>query len=98
MNTCPCGMIYIEMKSDKHAITDYLSKEFMRKHTNFNSFKELTFSSLVWIDWSKDVVITSESLLNRFISTSTVFNTWNEMISVAIADFEGREERRQGDT
>ncbi len=80
----------IKQIGDK-SIYDVLCPEFMEKYTNFHSFRELTFSSMVWIDWEHgDVVMTRKSLLDRFINGSTQFSTWDEMYLKADAEYEAR--------
>lgn len=71
-------------------LTDILTNEFMEANTNFHSFRELTFSSMVWIDWSHDVVHTRRSLLDQFIAGSTRFKTWDEFYGKAEAEYTAR--------
>ena len=83
-------LVVIHQQIGSNKITDVLTREFMEKYTNFHSFKELTFSSLVWIDWSKDPVITKESSLNRFIAGSSRFKTWKEMFDKALEEYNAK--------
>ena len=82
--------IIIYQKMGDVAITDILTNEFMQANTNFYSFRELTFSSMVWIDWSHEVVHTRRSLLDQFIAGSTKFKTWDEFYGQAEAEFTAR--------
>ncbi len=76
-------------------LTDVLNNEFMEKYTNFHSFRELTFSSMVWIDWEHgDVVMTRKSLLDHFIDGSTQFSTWDEMYRKADAEYEAKKRNK----
>jgi hypothetical protein len=86
-------MIVIKQRNGDKAITDYFTDEFMQEYTNFHSFKEFTFSSIVWIDWSQNVVITRESLLDRFVAGSSVFETWHEMFEKAKEEYKERSQQ-----
>lgn len=78
----------IVMKLGEKKIEDVLNNEFMQKYTNFFSFRELKFSSMVWIDWNMgDVVYTRTSLLDRLIAGSSQFATWEEMYKQAEKEY-----------
>ena len=90
MDGCKCNntdLIVINQEVNGVHISEILNREFMCKYTNFYNFKELTFSSIVWIDWNQPIVYTRESLLNRFIAGSTQFDTWNEMFGKALEEY-----------
>ena len=76
-------MVTINKEVDGVKIDEILNPDFMKEYTNFDNFMALTFSSLVWIDWNQDVVVTRKSLLDRFISGSSTFSTWDEMYEKA---------------
>ena len=83
-------LTHIFMQIGDVHISDILNKDFLEKNTNFHNFLEMKFSSMVWIDWDKEVVTTRKSLLDRFIAGSSRFATWDEMYQTALADYEER--------
>jgi len=80
-------MVTIHKEIDGVKITEFFTDGFMKEYTNFDNFLSLTFSSLVWIDWNQDIVVTRKDLLDRFISTSTTFSTWDEMYEKARKEY-----------
>ena len=83
-------LTHIFMKIGDIPISDILSNEFLQKNTNFRMFKEIQFSSMVWIDWNHEVVSTRRSLLDRFIAGSSRFETWDEMYQEALKEYEAK--------
>lgn len=53
---------------------------FMKAYTNCNSFDEFMFSSAVFINWESEVLVYSKIQFNIFVSETTSFKTWDEMI------------------
>ena len=80
-------VVSIHLVQDGVHISQVLTPAFLQKYTNFYNFKELTFSSLVWIDWNQPVVLTRRSLLDEFIAGSSQFSSWEQMYQKAWEEY-----------
>ena len=67
----------------RQILKEIFSDEFMKAHTNFDSFDIFKFSSAVICNWEKDPLIYSRYLLDHFVRESTEFDSWDRMIRVA---------------
>lgn len=59
------------------------TEEFMQKYTNFENYEYFRYSSAVMVNWGGSEMIYQEEVFNHFITESTVFKTWDEMVMKA---------------
>lgn len=57
--------------------------EFMRRHTNFQTFEEFRFSGAVFVDWGADFIVAPRAAFDCCVQGKTCFNTWDEMYEAA---------------
>ena len=57
--------------------------QFMKKHTNFDSFEYFRYSSAVMVNWGGEYMIYPEKVFNNFIVESTEFSNWDQMVMAA---------------
>lgn len=67
----------------KTVLNEIFTDEFMKKHTNFDTFDGFKYSSAVIVNWDADPMIYARALLDGFVNESTEFGTWDEMVHVA---------------
>lgn len=79
---------YPFMQKLRDRLNEILSEYFMKKYTNFESFEQFQYSSAVFVKWDAPVLIYSVDRLNGFVSESTKFKTWDEMLIKAVQVFE----------
>lgn len=63
----------------------FFSNAFMDRYTNFDTFDAFCCSSAVIVNWWADAWHYSQVLLDLFVCESTVFSSWEEMVTAAVA-------------
>ena len=58
--------------------------DFMRRHTQFQSFEGFRYSSAVFVNWNADQMIYDEEVFDNFVRESTEFSSWDEMVRTAV--------------
>lgn len=79
------GYVYLDdgpglMKLLKDIFTD----EFMQQNTHFQNFDAFQFSSAVMMNWQANTIVYAPALLDAFVKESTKFETWDEMVRIAV--------------
>lgn len=77
---------YISIKAGKEfwdLLDMIFTDDFMRKHTNFESFEYFRYSSAVMVNWGEEYMVYPEDVFNNFVVESTEFDTWNQMVMAA---------------
>lgn len=76
---------YVEYTKElKELLENAFSDTFMQQNSNFQDFKSFQFSSAVFVTWNSDQLIYSKSRLDGFVSESTNFKSWENMVKKAI--------------
>ena len=78
------GYIRVKAGDDFWNLMDMIfTDQFMKKHTNFDSFEYFRYSSAVMINWGGEYMIYPEKVFNNFIVESTEFSNWDQMVMAA---------------
>lgn len=78
------GYIRVKAGDDFWNLMDMIfTDQFMKKHTNFDSFEYFRYSSAVMVNWGGEYMIYPEKVFNNFIVESTEFSNWDQMVMVA---------------
>lgn len=64
----------------KELLENIFTDEFMKENTRFEDFKSFQFSSAVFVNWESDQLIYNKSVFDGFVSESTDFKSWDEMV------------------
>lgn len=56
---------------------------FMKEYTNFENFEYFQYSSAVMVNWGCEEMIYHKEIFDHFITESTRFHSWDEMIMKA---------------
>lgn len=67
----------------RRVLSEIFDDAFMSNNTNFNNFFDFQSSSAVIVNWNSDKLIYSRALLDGFVTESTRFNSWDEMVKTA---------------
>lgn len=75
--------------SGKHEVTfDVLFNDnFMKEHTNFNSFNEMLKNSGFKVETQEDFKVIPDDKWDEYIKQNTKFNTWQEMGQTAQREY-----------
>ena len=77
---------YIRVRAGKEfwdLLDMIFTDDFMHRYTNFDSFEYFRYSSAVMVNWGEEYMIYPELVFNNFVTESTQFKTWGEMIMKA---------------
>lgn len=78
------GYIRVKAGDDFWNLMDMIfTDQFMKKHTNFDSFEYFRYSSAVMVNWGGEYMIYPEEVFNNFIVESTEFSNWDQMVMAA---------------
>ena len=78
------GYIRVKAGDDFWTLMDMIfTDQFMKKHTNFDSFEYFRYSSAVMVNWGGEYMIYPEKVFNNFIVESTEFSNWDQMVMAA---------------
>ncbi|HIV79847.1 MAG TPA: hypothetical protein IAB13_02665 [Candidatus Avanaerovorax faecigallinarum] len=78
------GYIRVKAGDDFWNLMDMIfTNQFMKKHTNFDSFEYFRYSSAVMVNWGGEYMIYPEKVFNNFIVESTEFSNWDQMVMAA---------------
>lgn len=78
------GYIRVKAGDDFWNLMDMIfTDQFMKKHTNFDSFEHFRYSSAVMVNWGGEYMIYPEKVFNNFIVESTEFSNWDQMVMAA---------------
>jgi hypothetical protein len=78
------GYIRVKAGDDFWNLMDMIfTDQFMKKHTNFDSFEYFRYSSAVMVNWGGEYMIYPEKVFNNFIVESTEFSNWDQMVMAA---------------
>ena len=87
-------MAFVKVKNDE-ALRGFFegifTDEFMKAHTNFESFEYFRYSSAVIADWTAAEMVYNEELLDLFVKESTEYGSFEEMIRAAVAEEKEKE-------
>lgn len=64
-------------------LSEIFDDAFMSNNTNFDNFFDFQSSSAVIVNWNSDKLIYSRALLDSFVTESTRFNSWDDMVKTA---------------
>lgn len=67
-------------KELKELLENIFSDTFMHENSKFEDFRSFQFSSAVFVNWNSEQLIYSKSNFDGFVSESTNFNSWDEMV------------------
>lgn len=76
-----------ELDGSTVALNDLFTKSFMNKYTNYSSFDELLESGNFIVNSQEDFDNIPDSELDLHISQNTKFNTFQDMLDEAGADY-----------
>ena len=77
-----------ELERTKHvSFSELFTPAFMRKHTSFSSIDELLQTGGFKADSQEAFEAIPDDLLDKHISSTTKFNSWEEMLSEATEQY-----------
>lgn len=68
-----------------YKLTDVLTPEFLRAHSQFTSFDQMIEKSGFKVKTSEDFKAIPDEPWEAFIKANTSYSTWKEMLSAAVA-------------
>ena len=72
---------YVEYTKElKEMLENIFTDSFMQQNSKFENFENFQFSSAVFVNWDSDQLIYVKSVFDGFVSESTRFKTWEEMV------------------
>ncbi len=78
------AFVYVNCPPDfKEMMNLIFNEDFMRENTRFSSFEGFRYSSAVFVNWNAAEMVYDETVFNNFVSESTNFSTWDEMVRTA---------------
>ena len=57
--------------------------EYMQAETNFEAFRDFQSSSALFTNWKSDKMDYNEEVLDGYVTESTRFTSWDEMVRTA---------------
>lgn len=69
---------------------ELLPPSFMRKHTQFSSFKEMVEKSPFKVESAEDFKKLPDAERDPYVRAKTSFSNWQEMISRAAEEYQGK--------
>ena len=73
-----------ESRKNLHAV---LNEGFMQKYTKCENLDAFMFSSAVFVNWDDDLLVYSKARLDAFVSETTQFEAWEEMLAKASEEY-----------
>jgi len=77
--------------TNKVALVDLLSKEFLSSCSSFSSFEEFLNATGFKIESSEDFEAIPQQDMDQFVSKNTSYSTWAELLQAAAVEYAKRQ-------